>query len=217
VATVRDADAARAAILDAAVDLIAERGMAETSVAMIAEHAGVSKSAVFYHFGNKAGLLETLESHHAAAYANALNAKLDHAEDELEALIFTFRSYFDFLALDPRIVRTMTRLYLEQVPSSEELRRLRTRVTHICERAQARGIMRRDVDPLVIIVTGFSLIEHWFLLRYLFEDPATDRLVTDEDFYQGVLRLLFGGLLGPEAGATQVEIPQKLRTRKKNA
>ena len=210
-ATVRDADAARAAILAAAVDLIAERGMAETSVAMIAEDAGVSKSAGFYHFGDKAGLLETLESHHAAAYANALNDKLDGAEDELEALIFTFRSYFDFLALDPRIVRTMTRLYLEQVPSSEELRRLRTRVTHICERAQARGIMRRDVDPLVIIVTGFSLIEHWFLLRYLFEDPATDRLVTDEDFYQGVLRMLFGGLLGPEAGADHAEIPEKFR------
>ena len=205
---------ARSAILDAAVDMIADKGMAETSVAQIAERAGVSKSAVFYHFGNKAGLFDALESQHAAAYAEEIERRLDGASDELEALLDTFDSYFEFLGRDDRIVRTMTRLYLERVPSSEELRRLRTRITHVAERARQLGLIRSDVDPLVMIVAGFSLIEHWFLLRYLFEDAAKDRALDGEAYYDGVLKVLLGGLLPPGPSPSDDRV-QKLLARRR--
>jgi AcrR family transcriptional regulator len=50
----------RAAVLDAARDLIAERGFAATTMADVAERAGVTRRAVYLHFATKADLLAAL-------------------------------------------------------------------------------------------------------------------------------------------------------------
>jgi AcrR family transcriptional regulator len=50
----------RAAVLDAAVQLIRDRGYDNVSVAEIATVAGVSKGAVFYHFDSKEAVLDCL-------------------------------------------------------------------------------------------------------------------------------------------------------------
>ncbi|NLU72677.1 helix-turn-helix transcriptional regulator [Streptomyces sp. HNM0575] len=52
----------RRAILTAAEELFTERGLAETSVAAIAERAGVAQPTVYAAFGSKAGLLRRLLS-----------------------------------------------------------------------------------------------------------------------------------------------------------
>jgi AcrR family transcriptional regulator len=49
---------AREAILTAAWDLISEAGLATLTTREVARRAGVSEASVFYHFGDKAGLLE---------------------------------------------------------------------------------------------------------------------------------------------------------------
>ena len=49
---------AREAILAAAWDLISEEGLATLTTREVAKRAGVSEASVFYHFGDKAGLLE---------------------------------------------------------------------------------------------------------------------------------------------------------------
>ena len=50
----------RAAIIDAAVTLIANRGFSATSVDEIAAEARVAKGSVFYNFGSKAALFEAV-------------------------------------------------------------------------------------------------------------------------------------------------------------
>lgn len=50
----------RAAVLDAAHALIAERGFAATTMADVAERAGVTRRAVYLHFATKADLLAAL-------------------------------------------------------------------------------------------------------------------------------------------------------------
>lgn len=49
---------AREAILAAAGDLISEADLATLTTREVARRAGVSEASVFYHFGDKAGLLE---------------------------------------------------------------------------------------------------------------------------------------------------------------
>ena len=44
-------------MLAAAAELFAERGFAGTSVEAVCEHAGLTKPVVYWHFGNKEGLL----------------------------------------------------------------------------------------------------------------------------------------------------------------
>jgi AcrR family transcriptional regulator len=50
----------RERILEAALDLFAERGYAGTSVAELAKRLGITKAALYYHFASKSDILAAL-------------------------------------------------------------------------------------------------------------------------------------------------------------
>ena len=68
-------------ILDAAEELFAERGFAETSLRMITSKAGVNLAAVNYHFGSKNSLIQSV----FARFLTPFSATLEAEFDELEA------------------------------------------------------------------------------------------------------------------------------------
>jgi AcrR family transcriptional regulator len=58
----RNSHVSRERILDAATELFAQKGYAGTGVDQLAARSEIAKTAIYYHFGNKAGLLAaTLE------------------------------------------------------------------------------------------------------------------------------------------------------------
>jgi len=58
--TKEDAEKTRQAILDSALDLFSERGIASVSLAQVAAAAGVTRGAVYWHFSGKDQILEEL-------------------------------------------------------------------------------------------------------------------------------------------------------------
>jgi len=58
--TKEDAEATKQAILDAAVVLFGEHGVAKTSLEKIAKHANVTRGAVYWHFASKQDIFEAL-------------------------------------------------------------------------------------------------------------------------------------------------------------
>lgn len=60
--TKEDAEKTRLAILEAAERLFLERGVAHTSLDVIAREAGVTRGAVYWHFQNKAHLFHEMLS-----------------------------------------------------------------------------------------------------------------------------------------------------------
>ncbi|WP_199036747.1 TetR/AcrR family transcriptional regulator [Glycomyces salinus] len=70
--------ARRAQFIQVTIDLVARHGYAGTSLAKIAEAAGVSKAAVLYHFPTKNAVVQ-------AAYAEVIEALTDHVGTELSA------------------------------------------------------------------------------------------------------------------------------------
>lgn len=66
-------DAVRAALLAAAARLAAEGGAAAVTIPAVAAAAGVTKGAVFHHFGDKQGLVAAAAAHLVAA----LDAEID--------------------------------------------------------------------------------------------------------------------------------------------
>ncbi len=68
----------RAALLDSARTLVVEAGVAGLSINSVAAAAGVTKGAVFHHFGNKAALVE-------AVFASLF----DELDREIDATIAT--------------------------------------------------------------------------------------------------------------------------------
>jgi AcrR family transcriptional regulator len=67
--------ATRAALLDAAIDCLAEKGYAGTTIRRIAERAGVTRGAVEHHFASKAELLGATTRHIRTKAAEQLLAE----------------------------------------------------------------------------------------------------------------------------------------------
>ncbi|MBO0608936.1 TetR family transcriptional regulator [Myceligenerans salitolerans] len=75
------AAAARTAqqVLDAATDLFAARGFAAVSLDDVARAAGVTRGAVYHHYGNKAGLFRAVAARLQARVADSVVEAAEHA------------------------------------------------------------------------------------------------------------------------------------------
>ncbi|MGW3007569.1 TetR/AcrR family transcriptional regulator [Streptomyces sp. NPDC001219] len=106
----------RAAILEAAMELIAERGYRRTSLAAVAERAGLTQQGLLHHFPSKelllAGVLETRDRWDLASAAAAAGAR--HTD--------TLAQLVDYNATRPGLVRTYTVLSADSVTEEHPAR-----------------------------------------------------------------------------------------------
>lgn len=89
VAPAESGDGARGRLLRAAVEIFNRKGYAATSVREICEHAGLTKPALYYHFGSKEGVLTAILEAAASQFSSAVMQALDGpggAADRLERL-----------------------------------------------------------------------------------------------------------------------------------
>lgn len=88
-------DAQREAVLDAAVELLRERGYAGCSMAAVAERAGIATGSMYQHFAGKAELsvelFRTVVGREVAAVTEAV-ALADTPERRVAAVVETFAS-----------------------------------------------------------------------------------------------------------------------------
>ncbi|GGL25786.1 TetR family transcriptional regulator [Cellulomonas sp. A375-1] len=95
----------RRQIVDAALALVADRGIGATSVDEIAAAAGVAKGSVFYNFGSKSGLFEAIIAEGVTRLTAALRAAGDGLQGRaaldamLGALLEQVRAHPDFAKL----------------------------------------------------------------------------------------------------------------------
>jgi AcrR family transcriptional regulator len=106
----------RAAILDAAATLFAERGYAATSLADVGARAGVSRGAPGYCFGSKAELyraiLERAIEEVRAAVRSGRERALASGRSSDDILAGAIGEYFDYLHSHPIFVRLIERAAL---------------------------------------------------------------------------------------------------------
>ena len=74
-------------ILDAAEQLFAERGFAETSLRLITSKAGVNLAAVNYHFGSKKALIQAVFSRFLGPFCASLKRELERRQAKPLSLI----------------------------------------------------------------------------------------------------------------------------------
>ena len=87
----------QARILDAAIALFATRGYERTSVSSIAERAHVSRSAVFWHFGDKETLFQEAFRRMLVPFVDQFKATLSHLGPR-ERLYEHFDVYENFVS-----------------------------------------------------------------------------------------------------------------------
>jgi AcrR family transcriptional regulator len=149
-------------VLDAAMEVFAERGYAGASTAEIAKRAGVAEGTVFKTYKTKKDLLLGII---APMFARTVAPLLiedvrkivaaPHATFE-EFLRALYRNRVDFVRSHQRIVR----IAMQEVPFHDEVRELAKNtlaasvlpdVLAMIHRFQARGEIRKDADDMSIV------------------------------------------------------------------
>lgn len=130
----------REALLDAAIDLIAEGGYTATGVDAIARRSGVVKSALYWHFGSKDGLLVAALERTAREWVSEFEAAVVETAEpaqRLENLVERVRHLF----LDkPERVRLIMAALIERGATNDEVREGVARILDVMRGAIARGM-----------------------------------------------------------------------------
>ena len=174
----------RNAILDATVRVFAAKGAANASLTDIAREAGVTRGAIYWHFTNKADLLNALWDEVLLLYTPLARASESRDEpDPLGRLRELYVRFLGRLADDPR-QQPLIRLLFDPGRGSEDIDLIRTRhlqtlhqrnrsVQTVLRNAIDRGQLSPDLDVRLgtIAVVSFihGLIANWVLTPDMFD------------------------------------------------
>jgi len=197
----RNPETTKNAILDAAEQLFLSKGFAETSTSEVAKLAGVNKSLIHHHFGTKDALWNETKRRIFATYHNIQKELLEKPEGDAELLRISLISYFKFLAERPDFGRMMCMMYLQGDSSCEDLADdlIQNGVNKIRE-AQEGGYLRKDLNPVFILISFLSLVEHWFLSKdHFFNNhfpnlSDAEKKNLDNDYLSDLSKMFFEGV-----------------------
>ena len=99
--------ARREQITALAIELIAEHGYAGTSLAKIAEGAGVSNAAILYHFGSKNAVLESAYAKVIGDLTESVSTAMTGAPSARDSIDAYVRSLVGFMVSNPTYLRLM--------------------------------------------------------------------------------------------------------------
>ncbi|WP_433885203.1 TetR family transcriptional regulator [Pseudomonas vranovensis] len=182
--TKEEAQETRAQILEAAEKAFYKRGVARTTLADIAKEAGVTRGAIYWHFNDKAELVEAmLDSLHEPLDALARASESADELDPLGCMRKLLVRLMHQMVLDPKTRRINEILHhkCEFTDDMCEIRQQRQASTIECHahialslgNAVKRGQLPADVDPeraaLAIYAYIDGLIRRWLLLPDSFD------------------------------------------------
>ncbi len=153
-------DRKREALLAAAYDLIADKGLAGLRTRDIVERAGVNISMLHYYFGTKEGLILAVVAHTREQWKGGDD---EHAPQSLhEHLAAAWQSFRD----DPRLAAVLQELALRALRDEatraafdEIFRGWNRRVAELVAREQRLGQRPAGLDPqrAAVVVTSFVM------------------------------------------------------------
>ncbi|HBJ69557.1 MAG TPA: TetR family transcriptional regulator, partial [Alcaligenes faecalis] len=94
----------RATLLATARTFFAERGYADTSMDELTAQAGLTRGALYHHFGDKKGLLAAVVDQIDAEMDERLQAISNNAEDAWDGFVRRCHAYLE-MALEPEMQR----------------------------------------------------------------------------------------------------------------
>jgi TetR/AcrR family transcriptional regulator len=166
---VRNAEASRAKILDAARIEFVSYGLSGGRVDRIAEASGVNKNLIYHYFGSKDALyLEVLERIYADLRARQQDENLRNLPP-VEGMKRLVSNTFDHFVDTPDLIRLMS---IENIHYAEHLKNSRTTkqlygglldtIRILLKRGQQQGVFRNNVDAIDLYLS-ISGLAYFFL------------------------------------------------------
>jgi AcrR family transcriptional regulator len=160
-----DTEGTRRRLKEAATVEFAERGPDGTTMARIAERAGINKERLYKYFGSKQSLFETVLSDELERLAASVAPPAGGLEDIGE---FAGRT-FDYYAAHPQLARLLLWEGLAGGPVADEV----NRTAHYQHKAQAYaaaqrdGVLDDDLYPDHLVFLIIALAAWWFSVPQL--------------------------------------------------
>ncbi len=165
-------------ILRAAGGLFIERGYEHTTIAEVAEMAGVSRATIFWHFGDKAGLFREALAALLVPFRETMaeNLEVSDPRQRLEGLVAV---YDHFVLRQRETIEGIVRLAIESpdfanslLPSLMDLHQ--RFAGDLCE--TLADIVPEDQDPEALAAGFIALLDGTMLLSFFDGSPtATQR------------------------------------------
>lgn len=170
-----DTEKTRESLLLAALKIFSDKGYTRTSLKDIADEAGVTRGAVYWHFRDKAHLFEALSDHIKTKVHpefQDLSQDIFHSLEDLASKLVSWMSHLE----EDEQYRTFQEFLMFKVEYHDELlpvlernRIFKSRILERLEkdfsRMQQRGEVRPDMpcSSMALMVSAFSwgLLERW--------------------------------------------------------
>jgi len=183
----------QARILRSAMRLFAERGYERTTIAAVASEASVSRSAVFWHFNDKATLFAEASRQLLVPFVEELERSLEQL-DARERVLELFSFYEAFVEKNRGTIETFVRWVLE----SPELREsLQGQLFWLHDtfardvREALEVVVSEPADAASLSAALVALLDGNLLLSFLDPDPDSRNL--RRRGLQAITSLLLGG------------------------
>lgn len=159
---------AHKAILDATLELLAQEGVQSLSIEAVAARAGVGKTTIYRRWDSKEDLIID------AIRSVQIDFPIIDSGDLRHDLVALFTKAYQMMTTRPLMGQLVLKL-IGEYPTNPEIfqvflirlliPRFQTFVQRVKE-AQARGEIRSDVDPLLVIdLIAGSFFFHWAIMR----------------------------------------------------
>ncbi|HAA54620.1 MAG TPA: TetR family transcriptional regulator [Myxococcales bacterium] len=190
----------RELILDAAIEVLAERGFAHTKIRNIAEAAGVADGTIYLYFKNKDELLihlfEDVMSRVLAMFQEALGDRT-RADEKLKVFLQT---QIQMIEKEPSIAKIISVVLRQSSTFVQDYKNpLFSRYLHLIEEILVEGIeqklFRSDLNPEVLSRAVFGAVDE-LTLAWLLSSRREDTSL--EQSVQVITKLLLSGL-APQA------------------
>ncbi len=182
----------RSALLQAALELFAEKGFEETHASQIAERAGVAVGTIYMHFGSKEGLLRaSLENIADAIYARVKEVYEQNPEAAPETLARRhIEQMVRYVEENRKLAPFVLGYALSRHPvGAQIIDRMVKQVEEHIRLGQAAGVYRPDIDPALAARAeghmNLGLISWWI------EHPA---LARREEIIDTLVKFRLSGL-----------------------
>jgi AcrR family transcriptional regulator len=193
-------------LLDAAVALFAEHGIAATPLSAIARSAGVTPALLHYYFGNREQLVDAVVEERLLPLMLRATAPIaDAGSDLITALSGFARQIMQTLADNP----WLPPLWLREVIGAGGLLRERllgrvappiaTRLAALAADAQARGELHPALDPRLLLVSLVGLTVFPFAVAPIWRQLPGNADIDPETLIRHMLAMLQHGLEPPHA------------------
>ncbi|MEW6677869.1 MAG: TetR family transcriptional regulator [Pseudomonadota bacterium] len=193
--TKEDAQETRTLILDTAEQVFREKGVGHTTLAEIAAAAGVTRGAIYWHFDNKAALLQAmndrvhlpLEAMHQALADIALADPLAKLRESARGVLAQVaqdprsRRVFEIFSFKCEFVGDMAEMLERQRESRRDcLQDIQENLRHAVDKGQLPASVDIQATAVGVYALVHGLIDNWLLDPESFDLVETgDRLIAN--------------------------------------